>query len=158
MDRENLQSIADRLLSHLAPPDPTALPSAIASLQAISNSSHHPKAVNPSAVSLTPAYRLLLTQRLLGIVSANTYANVIDFEWVISLLVDISYISKVDVNVTIRDMLLDVVGRVRDVREYAVGVLEKVLGDEDVRHREGSGEADVGILEAAVWICGEYSR
>jgi AP-3 complex subunit delta-1 len=79
---------------------------------------------------------------------------VTDFEWVISLLVDISYVAKVDVGASVGDMLLDVVGRVRGVREYAVGVLEKVVADEDLR--EGEGEA--GLVEAAVWICGEYSR
>lgn len=81
-----------------------------------------------------------------------------DFEWVISLLVDVSYVSKVNVGTTVRDMLLDVVGRVRSVREFAVGVLEKVLADDDLREKGRDGEGEEGVVQAAVWICGEYSR
>lgn len=69
-----------------------------------------------------------------------------------------SYVSKVDVGNTVRDMLLDVVGRVRSVREFAVGVLEKVLADEDLRDRARESEGEEGIVQAAIWICGEYSR
>ncbi|KAI9632944.1 putative delta adaptin-like subunit of the clathrin associated protein complex [Dioszegia hungarica] len=156
VDRDNLQSISDQLLSHLSPTSPDPLPSALASLQALSSSAPRETA---SALSLTPAYRLLLTQRLLSIVSANTYANVTDFEWVISLLVDISYVSQVDVGRIVKEMLEDVVGRVRSVREFAVGVLEKVLADEEVRERarDGSSEEEAGVVQAAVWICGEHS-
>jgi AP-3 complex subunit delta-1 len=154
VDRDNLQSISDQLLMHLSPQTP-ALPSALESLQAISTSTPKDTAI---ALSLTPAYRALLTQRLLAIVAANTYANVTDFEWVVSLLVDVSYVSKVDVGVTVRDMLLDVVGRVRSVRESAVGVLEKIVADEDLRERARENEGEEGVVQAAVWICGEYPK
>ena len=163
VDRRNLQSIVDQLLAHLAPPQSTSsdLPSAIASLAAISGvASPSPNELSStsSSLSLSPAYRLLLAQRLLGIISHDTYTNVTDFEWVISVLVDVSYISNVDIGAEVRDMLLDVIGRVRSVRGYAVKVLEKVIGDEDFRQsgREKTGED--GLLEAAVWVCGEYAR
>lgn len=91
----------------------------------------------------------------------DTYANVVDFEWVINVLVDVAYVSKVDVGVEVEGVLLDVIGRVRSVREYAVGVLEKVLADEEVRARATDGGDDCaerGLVRAAVWVCGEYSR
>jgi len=163
VDRRNLQSIVDQLLVHLAPPPSTTstLPSATASLAAVTGAtSRVPK--DPSStsttLSLTPAYRLLLTQRLLGIIAQNTYVNVTDFEWVISVLVDVSYVSSVDVGAEVRDMLLDVVGRVKNVRGFAVKTLEKVLGDEDFRERGREKTGEDGLLEAAVWICGEYAR
>ena len=74
------------------------------------------------------------------------------------MLVDVSYVSKVDVAAEIRDMLLDVVGRVRSVRGFAVKVLEKILGDEDCRERGREKSGEDGLLEAAVWICGEYPK
>lgn len=162
MDRRNLQSIVDQLLAHLAPPQSTSstLPSAAASLAAVAGATS-PVPKDPSStystLSLTPAYRLLLTQRLLGIIAYDTYANVTDFEWVISVLVDVSYVSNVDVGAEVRDVLLDVVGRVRSVRGYAVKVLEKVLGDEDFRERGREKTGQDGLLEVAVWVCGEYS-
>jgi AP-3 complex subunit delta-1 len=110
------------------------------------------------SISLSPAYRLLLTQRILSILSQDTYLHVTDFEWVISVLVDVSYVSRVDVGREVRDMILDVVGRVKSVRAYAVGVLEKVLADEEFRERGRDGTGEDGLLEAAIWVCGEYSR
>ncbi|WVF68678.1 hypothetical protein IAT40_003450 [Kwoniella sp. CBS 6097] len=163
VDRDNLQSIADQLLSHLAPPESNSsnLPSAVASLTAIANQLSPTTAKDPAttstSVSLSPAYRLLLTQKLLSIISYDTYVNVTDFEWVISVLIDIAYVSNVNVGDEIRRLVLDIVGRVKSVREYAVGVLEKVLGDEDFRERGRDGTGEDGLIEAAVWVCGEYS-
>ncbi|WVQ96213.1 hypothetical protein IAU59_003317 [Kwoniella sp. CBS 9459] len=163
VDRDTLQPIADQLLSHLAPPESNSstLPSAVASLTAIANQLSPTTAKDPSttstSVSLSPAYRLLLTQKLLSIISYDTYVNVTGFEWVISVLIDISYVSGVNVGEEIRRLVLDVVGRVKSVRQYAVGVLEKVLGDEDFRERGRDGTGEEGLIEAAVWVCGEYS-
>ncbi|WWC65615.1 uncharacterized protein I303_108235 [Kwoniella dejecticola CBS 10117] len=163
VDRENLQTIADQLLSHLAPPEQntSALPSAVASLTAIANQLSPTAAKDPTitstSVSLSPAYRLLLTQKLLSMITHDTYVNVSDFEWVISLAIDLAYVSHVDVGENIKSLVLDVVGRVKSVREYAVGVLEKVLGDEDLRARGRDGTGEDGLIEAAIWTCGEYS-
>jgi len=159
-NRLNLQSIVDQLLAHLAPPQSTTatLPSAAASLAAISSSTPKSPTTTSATLSLTPAYRLLLTQRLLGMIAYDTYTNVEDFEWVISVLVDVSYVSAVNVGEEVREMLLDVVGRVRSVRGFAVGVVEKVLGDEELRERGREGTGEDGLIEAAIWICGEYAR
>lgn len=81
-----------------------------------------------------------------------------DFEWVISVLVDVAYVSKVDVGSRIKEMLLDVVGRVRSVRPYAVKVLEKALNDDGLRDRSEDRTGEDGLVEAAIWICGEYAR
>jgi len=91
-------------------------------------------------------------------IAYDTYTNVEDFEWVISVLVDVSYVSAVNVGEEVREMLLDVVGRVRSVRGFAVGVVEKVLGDEELRERGREGTGEDGLIEAAIWICGEYAR
>jgi AP-3 complex subunit delta-1 len=100
-----------------------------------------------AAVTLSPAYRLVLAQRILSIISRDVYANITDFQWVVSVLVDVAFVSRVDVGSTIKYMLLDIVGRVRSVRPFAVQTLEKVL-DHEVPD----------VLEAAIWICGEYAE
>lgn len=140
-------------MSHLAP-SPPVLPSAAASLAAIASSSGTSSNTPPS---LSPAYRHLLSTRLLAILSQDTYANVTDFEWVLSVLVDIAYVARVDVGQDIKKMVLDVVARVKSVRNYAVSVLEKVLRDDDLREKIGDdNESADGLIEAAVWVCGEY--
>jgi AP-3 complex subunit delta-1 len=160
VDRESLQPIVDQLLAHLAPTESkgSELPSAAASLAAASAGTSQDAPTTATQLSLTPAYRLALTLRLLAIISNDTYVNVTDFEWVISVLIDVAYVSNVDVGTEIKTMLLDVVGRVKSVREYAVRMLEKVLGDEDLRERSAHGTGEDGLLEAAVWLCGEYAR
>lgn len=145
----------------MAPTDSkqSELPSAAAALAAASGVT--PTKDTSSAatqLSLTPAYRLNLTLRLLAIISHDTYVNVTDFEWVISVLIDVAYVSNVDIGSEVKTMLLDVVGRVKSVRSFAVRMLEKVLCDEDLRDRGARGTGEDGLLEAAVWICGEYSR
>jgi AP-3 complex subunit delta-1 len=134
------------------------MPSAAASLAAASGASPTEESNTAKQLSLTPAYRLALTLRLLAIISNDTYVNVTDFEWVISVLIDVAYVSNVDVGTEVKTMLLDIVGRVKSVREYAVRMLEKVIGDDDLRERAAQGTGEDGLLEAAVWICGEYAR
>lgn len=160
VDRDSLQSIVDQLLAHLAPTESktSELPSAAAALAAASGAAPKDTSSAATQLSLTPAYRLNLTLRLLAIISHDTYVNVTDFEWVISVLIDVAYVSNVDIGSEVRTMLLDVVGRVKSVREYAVRMLEKVLGDDDLRDRAAQGTGEDGLLEAAVWICGEYAR
>lgn len=73
------------------------------------------------------------------------------------MLVDIAYVARVDVGQDIKKMVLDVVARVKSVRNYAVSVLEKVLRDDDLREKIGDdNESADGLIEAAVWVCGEY--
>ncbi|KAL7424899.1 AP-3 complex subunit delta [Cryptotrichosporon argae] len=158
VNRDNLQYIVDQLLTHLAPPEKAPLPSAAASLAALSGaqSTSDPSATAQS-ISLSPAYRLLLAQRLLAIIAQDTFVHVTDFEWAVSVLVDVAYVSRVDVGERIRALMLDICGRVKSVRPYAVIVLEKVVGDEDFRERGRDKTGEDGLLEAAIWICGEYA-
>jgi AP-3 complex subunit delta-1 len=158
-----MQSIVDRLLAHLAPPTTnTALPSAAASLAAVGQTAKGSQSTDPSttsaSITLSPAYRLLIAQKILSVISFDTYVNVSDFEWVVSVLVDVAYVSNVNVGAEVKSLLLDVVGRVRSVRGFAVDVLEKALDDENLIEKSRESGAEAGLVEAAVWICGEYAR
>ncbi|KAF8131643.1 adaptin N terminal region-domain-containing protein [Boletus edulis] len=152
--RHNLQSIVQQLLSHLVQPEGPSLPSAVQSLSQHVVPSIPPKV--PSAPSQSPAYRLVLSQRIISMCSSSTYDNVVDFEWYLSVLVDLAYISNVDIGAHIRDQLVDVVGRVRAVRAYAVKLMVKVLSDETLLLNAGEPGSCSGVLWAAAWICGEF--
>lgn len=154
-----MQAIVDRLLSHLAPSATAALPSAAASLAALQTmTSAQDEATTSASVSVSPAYRLFLTQRVLAIISHDTYTNVSDFQWVVSVLVDVAYISNVDVGAKVKHILLDIVGRVGSVRPFAVKTLEKALNDAHLRGRFDDKTGGDGLIEAAMWICGEYAE
>uniref|UniRef100_A0A0W0GBD1 AP-3 complex subunit delta n=1 Tax=Moniliophthora roreri TaxID=221103 RepID=A0A0W0GBD1_MONRR len=157
VDQSNLQSIVQQILSHLVTETTTTiLPTAAQSLAQhavpTSPSSNKPH-VSPSQ---SPAYRLILAQRILRMCSLDTYENVTNFEWYLSVLVDLAHVANVDVGAQIRDQLVDVVGRVRAARRYAVKLMHTLLNDDTIlRNAQDEGSCSE-VLWAAAWICGEY--
>ncbi|KAF8665329.1 hypothetical protein AX16_000348 [Volvariella volvacea WC 439] len=156
VNRDNLQSIVQRLLSHLVPDSSSA--SHTSAAQSLAHNVT-PNAPRPTmSPSQSPAYRLVLSQRILSICSQSTYENVVNFEWYLSVLVDLAHIANVDVGGKIRDQLVDVVARVRAARPYGVKLMYNLLCD-DTLLRNASGEGSCSeVLWAAAWICGEYCR
>lgn len=154
-NRSNLQSIVQQLLAHLVK-DPSSAPQTAAqslSQNASSASSSIPNSLSPSQ---SPAYRLTLSQRILNLCSQSTYENVTNFEWYISVLVDLAHVANVDVGSEIRDQLLDIVGRVRGVRGYAVKLMYTLLSDDTIIRNANQAGSCSEVLWAAAWICGEY--
>ncbi|KAI0785413.1 adaptin N terminal region-domain-containing protein [Irpex lacteus] len=148
-NQDNLQSIVQQLLSHLARTVSTGLPSAAQSLSLSLGPSTPRTLVNINNPSQNPAYRLTLSHRILSLCSQDTYANITDFEWYLSVLVDLAYIADVEgVGGQIRDQLVDVSARVKGVRGYAVQLMTKVISDDSFWCVE--------VLWAAAFICGEY--
>lgn len=93
----------------------------------------------------------------------DLYARVEDFEWYVSVLVDLAYVARAPVGAMIRDQLVDITVRVRQVRRYAMQLCMRVLGDETFLSGSSNGTDAEGtgcqeILWAAAWICGEYSE
>ncbi|EGN93647.1 hypothetical protein SERLA73DRAFT_97586 [Serpula lacrymans var. lacrymans S7.3] len=154
VNRSNLQSIVQQLLSHLVKSDTSTLPSAVQSLSQSVNSAPSTKPlISPSQ---SPAYRLVLSQRILSICSQSTYDNIVDFEWYLSVLVDLAYISNSDVGLHIRDQLIDVVTRVKAARGYAVQLMVKLISDSTFLLNATEQGSCSEVLWAAAYICGEY--
>lgn len=158
-----------QLLSHFVKPDSalastrTAAESLAAVSTPIANGTTAPTVRSTSLAQTSTAYRTTLAKRILELCGANVYANVNDFKWYVSVLIDLAYIARAPVGPIIRDQLVDVVVRVRQVRQYAVQVCMRVLGDETLLYGSGSGTDAEGtgcqeVLWAAAWICGEYAR
>ncbi|KAG2022853.1 Ap3d1 protein [Coprinopsis cinerea AmutBmut pab1-1] len=151
VDQSNLQSIVQQLLTHLVPN--TELPSAVRSLQESAEASA-PR--SSTAAPLTPAYRLTLAERILEMCSASMYENVTNFEWYVSVMVDLVHVSNVKIGAQIRDQLVDIACRVRGVRPYAVKVLYTLLADDALLQNAHDERSCSEALWAAAWICGEY--
>ncbi|KAF8488683.1 adaptin N terminal region-domain-containing protein [Gautieria morchelliformis] len=163
----NLQSIVQQLLFHLINPT-TSQPSASHSLSLLSSSvSPSSSSASPSSPLTSPAYRHLLTHRILSLTSRDGYANIVDFEWYFAVLIDLAYVSPVPGS-ALRDALLDVVVRVRAVRGFAVKLCTRLLGDDafvtnatsrdSLLNEAGDVAGSAEVLWAAAWICGEYCR
>ena len=86
------------------------------------------------------------------------YDNVTDFEWYISVLVDLAYVARVEVGAEIGEQLVDITGRVRATRRYAVQVMAKLLSDDSFLHNASEVGGCPEVLWAAAWVCGEYCR
>ncbi|KIL71660.1 hypothetical protein M378DRAFT_115001 [Amanita muscaria Koide BX008] len=152
VNRSNLQSIVQQILSHLVP-EALPKPSAAQSLSQNMTSS------TPITTSLAPnqsaAYRLVLSQRILSICSQNTYQYVMNFEWYLSVLVDLAHIANIDIGGDIRDHLVDVVGRVKAIQPFAVKVMQALLADDSFILNANDKGSCSEVLWAAAWICGE---
>jgi AP-3 complex subunit delta-1 len=154
---DSLQSIVQQVLSHLVPDTSSStLPTAAQSL------AQHTVPSSPStskphiSPSQSPAYRLILSQRILTMCSQSMYENVTNFEWYLSVLVDLAHVANVDIGGQIRDQLVDVVGRVKGVRRYAVKLMYTLLCDDTMLHNARDEGSCSEVLWAAAWICGEY--
>lgn len=108
--------------------------------------------------SQNPAYRLILSRRILEMCSRNTYENVTNFEWYLSVLVDLAHVANADIGKEIRDQLVDLAGRVRGLRSYAVKLMFSLLNDESSSLNSDEPGSCSEVLWAAAWICGEYSE
>jgi AP-3 complex subunit delta-1 len=151
VNRSNIQSIVQQLLAYFVKGSST-LPGAAQSL--LQNASSNAPAGFPPNQS--PAFRLVLSQRILAMGSQSTYENVTNFEWYLSVLVDLAHIANVDIGAEIRDQLVDVVGRVRAVRPYGMKLMTTLLTNESMLHNAREPGSCSEVLWAAAWISGEY--
>ncbi|KZV61604.1 Adaptor protein complex AP-3 delta subunit [Peniophora sp. CONT] len=150
---DNLQSIVQQLLSHLVNPEPAATTTAAQSLNASLAGAPTDVALKPSK---STAYRLTLAQRILSMCAEDTYANVNDFQWYLSVLVDLAYVAGVNVGLEIRDQLVDVVARVRGIQRRAVELMVSLLNDDSFLANAKDEGSCADVLWAAAWICGEH--
>jgi len=156
--RDNLQSIVQQLLAYLVRPDSSPFSTAAQSLALnIASSSS-----NEAGPILTPiqlsSYRLILVQRLLTMCSNDTYDNVVDFQWYLSVLLDLTYVASVKVGEQIRDQLVDIVARVRGVKRWAVELMTRLVRDDTFLANSREDGSCAEVLWAAAWICGENCR
>ncbi|EPQ26838.1 uncharacterized protein PFL1_05473 [Pseudozyma flocculosa PF-1] len=117
--------------------------------------------------TLSPSYRLEIVRRILALGSADTYANVHDFQWYLDVLVRLALIANVPedegIGGRIRDQIIDITTRVRAVRPYAARTMVDLLRDPRLvgPSLASSTSFDEGkdmrrVLHAAAWVCGEY--
>ncbi|EUC53734.1 adaptin amino-terminal region protein, partial [Rhizoctonia solani AG-3 Rhs1AP] len=96
-NRDNIQSIVQQLLDHLIKPPSQPSQSASSALRALASgtASTPTPAPIPAATpskSQTEAYRLVVARRILHMLSRDAYSAVPDFEWALSVLIDLTYI------------------------------------------------------------------
>ncbi|XP_008046290.2 AP-3 complex subunit delta-1 [Carlito syrichta] len=103
-------------------------------------------------------YRDELLTKIIDICSQSNYQYITNFEWYISILVELTRLEGTRHGHLIAAQMLDVAIRVKAIRSFAVSQMSALL---DSAHLVASSTQRNGICEvlyAAAWICGEFSE
>lgn len=103
-------------------------------------------------------YRDELLTKIIDICSQANYQHITNFEWYISILVELTRLEGTRHGHLIAAQMLDVAIRVKAIRRFAVSQMSALL---DSAHLVASSTQRNGICEvlyAAAWICGEFSE
>ena len=105
-------------------------------------------------------YREHVLSRILSIGAQDNYSYISDFEWYISVLVDLTHLTGASVSnaLSITHQLTDVSIRVPAVRRYAVKAMSDVLLAGRLLSVGGGSNCMSEVLHAAAFIVGEYSE
>ncbi|TMS34312.1 hypothetical protein L596_001937 [Steinernema carpocapsae] len=105
-------------------------------------------------------YRDELLSRIISICSYNNYQYITNFEWYISVLVELTKVEGTKHGTMIAEQIQDVTVRVQSIRHFSVSQMALLVENAHLllagstQHRSNISE----VLLAAVWICGEYSE
>ncbi|KAJ1657502.1 AP-3 complex subunit delta [Dispira simplex] len=112
---------------------------------------------NPSVSYIDmPEYRMAVVSAILAMCSANTFANVVNFEWYLAVLVDLVYVAGVNVGEILNSQLMEVTVRVKSIREFALKMMIRLLADQTLIESAVQPQANTRVLYAAAWTVGEY--
>uniref|UniRef100_A0A1I8BU09 AP-3 complex subunit delta n=1 Tax=Meloidogyne hapla TaxID=6305 RepID=A0A1I8BU09_MELHA len=106
-------------------------------------------------------YRDELLRQIVAICSHDNYKYITNFEWYISVLVELTKVEGTKYGVLIAEQIQDVAVRVQSVRHFAVSQMvllvqnvQPLLQGNSATQRTNMAE----VLLAAAWICGEYAQ
>ncbi|XP_054274648.1 AP-3 complex subunit delta-1-like [Macrosteles quadrilineatus] len=100
-------------------------------------------------------YRDELLSKIIDICSQNNYQYITNFEWYVSVLVELTRMEGTQHGPLVATQMLDVAIRVQAIRGYAVRHMALLLENTHLLTQPGSKMADV--LYAAAWIAGEFA-
>ncbi|UJR37094.1 hypothetical protein I4U23_029798 [Adineta vaga] len=102
-------------------------------------------------------YRDELLSKIIEICSQNDYQHIMNFEWYVSILVELTRLEGTKHGSMISLQLLDVAVRVESIRQFVCNQMAILLENAHV-FILGSNSSNVAeVLYAAAWICGEFS-
>lgn len=112
--------------------------------------------VNVTQNPLGNKYRDELIVKIIDICSQNDYALITNFEWYISVMVDLARVDGgTEHGSLIAIQLLDVAIRVETIRPYATSQMSVLLENSEMF---SSNTPVCEVLAAAAWIVGEFSE
>ncbi|XP_057181598.1 AP-3 complex subunit delta-1 isoform X2 [Triplophysa rosa] len=103
-------------------------------------------------------YRDELLTKIIDICSQSNYQYITNFEWYISILVELTRLEGTRHGHLIASQMLDVAIRVKAIRCFAVAQMATLLDNAHLLTGNTQRNGICEVLYAAAWICGEFSE
>ncbi|KAG9351280.1 hypothetical protein JZ751_025172 [Albula glossodonta] len=103
-------------------------------------------------------YRDELLTKIIDICSQSNYQYITNFEWYISILVELTRLEGTRHGHLIASQMLDVSIRVKAIRGFAVAQMATLLDNAHLLTGNTQRNGICEVLYAAAWICGEFSE
>ncbi|PNF29931.1 AP-3 complex subunit delta-1 [Cryptotermes secundus] len=101
-------------------------------------------------------YRDELLSKIIQICSQNNYQYITNFEWYVSVLVELTRMEGSQHGSLVASQMLDVATRVQAIRQFAVQQMALLIDSAHLLTAQSSTMSQV--LYAAAWITGEFSQ
>ncbi|XP_069127630.1 AP-3 complex subunit delta-1-like [Argopecten irradians] len=102
-------------------------------------------------------YRDELLAKIIEISSQSNYQYITNFEWYVSVLVELTRMEGTRHGRLIASQMLDVAIRVQAIRPFAVSQMAVLLENSHLLANNSQRNGICEVLYAAAWICGEFS-
>ncbi|XP_064604156.1 AP-3 complex subunit delta-1-like isoform X2 [Liolophura sinensis] len=103
-------------------------------------------------------YRDELLSKIIEICSQSNYQYVTNFEWYVSVLVELTRMEGTRHGKLIASQMLDVAIRVAAIRPFAVSQMAVLMENSHLLANNSRRNGICEVLYAAAWICGEFSE
>ncbi|XP_065337319.1 AP-3 complex subunit delta-1 isoform X1 [Cloeon dipterum] len=104
------------------------------------------------------SYRDELLSKIIEICSQNNYQHITNFEWYVSVLVELTRMEGTKHGPLVANQLLDVAIRVAAIRAFVVAQMALLLDNSHFITGFSQRASMCEVLFAAAWICGEFSE
>src|SRR5690554_1576298 len=105
----------------------------------------------------TSAYKDSIGEKIIGVCSKNNYQYITDFEWYISVLMELSRTSGMHLGKVIANQFMDVIIRVKMIRPYGIRNMLSLLRDIKLLSDSVIEGGHCEVLYSAAWCVGEFS-
>jgi AP-3 complex subunit delta-1 len=101
-------------------------------------------------------YKDHLIQKVILTCSKDNYANIANFKWYLEILINLTQIKSAVHGKLISAQLMDVLIRVKSIREHGVQEMIKLLNSPQIQTESLETSAVFDVLYAAAWLTGEF--
>ncbi|XP_050403527.1 AP-3 complex subunit delta-1 isoform X1 [Patella vulgata] len=103
-------------------------------------------------------YRDELLSKIIEICSQSNYQYITNFEWYVSILVELTRMEGTRHGKLIASQMLDVAIRVQAIRHFAVTQMALLLENSQALLSNSQRNGICEVLYAAAWVCGEFAE